>query len=41
MQYLAEHNLNPKRYAWKALKERKFWLNSNEPGRRPLAKIKL
>jgi hypothetical protein len=40
MQYLAQHNLNPKRYVWKA-KERRFWQRSNEPGKRPLEKTKM
>jgi hypothetical protein len=40
MEYLAQHNLNPKRYVWKA-KERRFWQRSNEPGKRPLEKTKM
>jgi transposase len=39
-EYLAQHNLNPKRYVWKA-KERRFWQRSNEPGKRPLEKTKM
>jgi hypothetical protein len=37
MQYLTEHNLNPKRYVWRA-KGEEILAKSNEPGKRPLVK---
>jgi transposase len=38
MQYLAQHNLNPKRYVWRA-KGEEVLARSNELGKQPLAKI--